>query len=51
MDMANIISNLAKGNAFRAYITIVWMSVLVSAFVDNIPFTMAMLPTASDCCQ
>ena len=46
MDMANIISNLAKGNAFRAYITIVWMSVLVSAFVDNIPFTMAMLPTA-----
>lgn len=46
MDVANIISTLAKGNAFRAYATIVLLSVFVSAFVDNIPFTMAMLPTA-----
>ncbi len=46
MDVANIISRLAQGNAFRAYVTIVFLSVFVSAFVDNIPFTMAMLPTA-----
>ena len=34
------------GNAFLAYNIIVWMSVLLSAFVDNIPYTMAMLPVA-----
>jgi len=46
MDAANIISKVANGHPFRAYNAIVWFSVIVSAFVDNIPFTMAMLPTA-----
>lgn len=31
---------------FLAYTAIVWISVAVSAFVDNIPYTMAMLPVA-----
>jgi Na+/H+ antiporter NhaD/arsenite permease-like protein len=45
-DIAQSISNWTKGNAFLAYSIIVWMSVFVSAFVDNIPYTMAMLSVA-----
>lgn len=45
-DIANLISDLTKGNMFLAYNILVWMSVLCSAFVDNIPYTMAMLPVA-----
>jgi Na+/H+ antiporter NhaD/arsenite permease-like protein len=45
-DIASLISGWTKGNAFVAYNVIVWMSVVVSAFVDNIPYTMAMLPVA-----
>lgn len=45
-DIANLISSWTKGNAFLAYNVIVWMSVILSAFIDNIPYTMAMLPVA-----
>ncbi len=45
-DIASLISTSTKGNAFLAYTVIVWTSVLLSAFVDNIPYTMAMLPVA-----
>lgn len=45
-DIAGIISALTRGNVFLAYTAIVWISVAVSAFVDNIPYTMAMLPVA-----
>ena len=45
-DIASLISTWTKGNAFLAYTVIVWTSVLLSAFVDNIPYTMAMLPVA-----
>lgn len=45
-DIAALISGWTKGNSFLAYTIIVWMSVLLSAFVDNIPYTMAMLPVA-----
>ena len=45
-DIASLISTRTQGNSFLAYSVIVWMSVLLSAFVDNIPYTMAMLPVA-----
>jgi len=45
-DIAVGISSLARGNPFWAYMLIVWMSVLISAFVDNIPYTIAMIPVA-----
>lgn len=45
-DIADIISSATQGNAFLAYNILVWMSVLISAFVDNIPYTMMMLPVA-----
>ncbi|MGE5559851.1 MAG: SLC13 family permease [Chloroflexota bacterium] len=45
-DIADVISSATRGNSFLAYNILVWMSVIISAFVDNIPYTMAMLPVA-----
>jgi len=45
-DIANFITSFTKGNKFLAYTVIVWLSVLLSAFVDNIPYTVAMIPVA-----
>lgn len=45
-DIAKYISSITKGNKFFAYLLIVWVSVLASAFVDNIPYTVAMIPVA-----
>lgn len=45
-DIARVITNFTRGNKFLAYTIIVWLSVLLSAFVDNIPYTVAMIPVA-----
>jgi len=45
-DLASQISSFSGKNVFFAYLLIVWISVFVSAFVDNIPYTMAMIPVA-----
>ncbi len=45
-DIARFLVVLSKGDKFFAYAVIVWVSVLLSAFVDNIPYTMAMVPVA-----
>lgn len=43
-DISGVIARLGGGNLFLTYTIIVWASVLISAFVDNIPYTAAMLP-------
>ena len=43
-DISSFIIKLTKGNKFFAYTLIVWISVLLSAFVDNIPYIVAMIP-------
>ena len=45
-DIANFITNFTQGNKFLAYTIIVWLSVLLSAFIDNIPYIVAMIPVA-----
>ncbi len=45
-DMANFISNITGGNVFLTFTLIVWASVLFSAFIDNIPYVIAMIPVA-----
>lgn len=45
-DLSNIILKITGDNVFIAFNLIVWISVLVSAFVDNIPYTVAMIPVA-----
>ena len=43
-DFAGLILKLGGGNLFLLYTVIVWGSVLISAFVDNIPYVATMLP-------
>ena len=45
-DIASHIIRYTQGNTFIAYTIIIWMSVLLSAFIDNIPYTVAMIPVA-----
>jgi len=45
-DIAKSISSFTGQNAFFAFMLIVWLSVLLSAFIDNIPYTIAMIPVA-----
>lgn len=41
---ANILASLGGGSVFILYTIIVWASVLISAFIDNIPYVATMLP-------
>jgi len=45
-DIASYIIKFTQGNQFLAYTIIVWLSVILSAFIDNIPYTVAMIPVA-----
>jgi Na+/H+ antiporter NhaD/arsenite permease-like protein len=42
--VAGLLANLGGGNVFILYTVIVWASVLISAFIDNIPYVATMLP-------
>jgi Na+/H+ antiporter NhaD/arsenite permease-like protein len=42
--IADWILDLSKGNFFLAMTLILWVAAIMSAFVDNIPFTATMLP-------
>ncbi|MBU1006972.1 MAG: hypothetical protein KKH08_05210 [Candidatus Omnitrophica bacterium] len=46
-DAANFISGLTGGNVFLTFTLIVWASVLLSAFIDNIPYVAAMIPVVT----
>ncbi|OHB57154.1 MAG: hypothetical protein A2Y12_13480 [Planctomycetes bacterium GWF2_42_9] len=43
-DLAAGIISITGSNKVMAYLIIVWLSVMVSAVVDNVPFLVAMLP-------
>ena len=43
-DFANLIVTVGGNNIFLLYTIVVWGSVLISAFVDNIPYVATMLP-------
>ena len=44
--LANYLVSLVGGNIFLGYTAIVFLSVILSAFIDNVPFLAAMLPVA-----
>ncbi len=46
--IANLFRGLAGNNLFLLYTIIVFASVLLSAFIDNIPYTMAMLSVVTE---
>ncbi len=41
---ADLLSKAGGGNVFFLYTVIVWASVLISAFIDNIPYVATMIP-------
>lgn len=43
-ELSELLVNLGGGNVFLLYTLIVFASVLISAFVDNIPYVLTMLP-------
>lgn len=45
-DISVFLSGLVGSNLFLGYILIVSLSVILSAFIDNVPFLAAMLPVA-----
>lgn len=42
--LAALLANLGGGNVFLMFSIIVWASVLISAFIDNIPYVATMIP-------
>lgn len=42
--LAGLLAKLGGGNVFLMYTIIVWASVLISAFIDNIPYVATMIP-------
>ena len=42
--LANLLAELGQGNLFLMYTIIVWASVIISAFIDNIPYVATMIP-------
>ncbi|MBQ8415885.1 MAG: arsenic transporter [Clostridia bacterium] len=44
---AGLLAQLGGGNVFWLYTVIVWASVLISAFIDNIPYVATMLPVVT----
>ncbi len=45
--IGKFIGDISQGNVFVAYTIIVWVSVLLSAFIDNIPYVLTMLPVCT----
>lgn len=41
---ADLLATFGGGNVFVLYTIIVWGSVIISAFIDNIPYVMTMMP-------
>ena len=42
--LAHLLVELGGGNLFLMYTLVVWASVLISAFIDNIPYVATMIP-------
>lgn len=42
--LAKILADVGGGNVFLMYTVIVWASVAISAFIDNIPYVATMIP-------
>lgn len=45
--ISDFIASISQGNIFLAYTIIVWFSVIISGFIDNIPYVATMLPVAA----
>ena len=48
--LGRALANLGKGKIFVMYTVIIWASVLISAFIDNIPYVATMIPVIASLC-
>lgn len=46
-DISNLFVRVSNNNVFLIYSLLVWASVLLSAFIDNIPYVATMLPVVA----
>lgn len=46
-DLAGWLGVISGGNYLIAFLLVVWLSVFFSAFIDNVPYILAMLPVAA----
>lgn len=46
-EISKVLVKISDNNVFTTYTLIVWVSVLLSAFIDNIPYVATMLPVTS----
>ncbi|HOB19158.1 MAG TPA: SLC13 family permease [Candidatus Atribacteria bacterium] len=49
--IGQFLANISGGNVFVVYTLIVWSAVLLSAFIDNIPYVATMLPVTAGLAQ
>jgi Na+/H+ antiporter NhaD/arsenite permease-like protein len=47
-DFAQILGEVIQGNVLLGFFVIIGVSVIISGFVDNVPYIIAMLPVAHD---
>ncbi len=47
---ADMLASFGDGNIFLLYTILVWGSVVISAFIDNIPYVATMIPVVSGLC-
>jgi Na+/H+ antiporter NhaD/arsenite permease-like protein len=45
-DFAQLLNGVIRGNALLGFIIIIFVSIVISGFVDNVPYIIAMLPVA-----
>ena len=45
-DLSMLLASLTKGSKFLGFILILLVSIVISGFVDNVPYILAMLPVA-----
>ena len=50
-DLAHLIAKAGGNNLFLLYTIVVWGSVVISAFIDNIPYVATMLPVLQGLCS
>lgn len=46
LDFANFLAGITKGSEILAFLIILFVSIIISGFVDNVPYIIAMLPVA-----
>ena len=47
-DFAGFLKSITKGNVLLGFVLILLVSVIISGFVDNVPYIIVMLPVASE---